>query len=104
MALRPDPKQHFRCFLPPHNEDFVCGKFTAMFSWQQVVAFSQPLTAESFENKKTDIGDNDREVTLRVMGNVSVIVFDKETAKRRAVPMRWGFPHPSDWRRPQPIH
>jgi putative SOS response-associated peptidase YedK len=75
-----------------------------MFSWQQVVAFSQPLTMDRYEKKQTSAGDNDREVTLRVMGNVSVIVFDKETGKRRTVPMRWGFPHPKDWRRPQPIH
>lgn len=30
--------------------------------------------------------------------------WDREVGKRRVVPMRWGFPHPKDWRRPQPIH
>ena len=76
----------------------MCGKFTAMASWAQVVAFSQPLTADRYE--KSD----DREVTLRVMNNIPVIVFDKEAGLRRVVPIRWGFPHPKDWRRPQPIH
>ena len=33
-----------------------------------------------------------------------VIVWDREAGKRRIVPMRWGFPHPKDGRRPQPIH
>jgi putative SOS response-associated peptidase YedK len=33
-----------------------------------------------------------------------VIIWDHEAGKRRIVPMRWGFPHAKDWRRPQPIH
>ena len=70
-----------------------------MASWAQVVAFSQPLTAD-MDHK----GEADREVTFRVMGNLPVIVFDREAGTRRVVPMRWGFPHPKDWRRPQPIH
>lgn len=74
----------------------MCGKFTAVASWAQVVAFSQPLTA--------DRAEQDREVTIRVMANLPVIVFDREAGMRCVVPMRWGFPHPSDWRRPQPIH
>jgi len=73
----------------------MCGKFTAMASWAEVVEFSQALTAA---------GDNDREVTLRVMSNLPVIVFDREAGKRRVVPMRWGFPMKSNWRAPQPIH
>lgn len=76
----------------------MCGKFTAMASWAEVVAFSQPLTMDRVS------GDNDRQVTFRVMGNLPAIVWDKEAGKRRVVPMRWGFPHPKDWRRPQPIH
>jgi putative SOS response-associated peptidase YedK len=74
----------------------LCGKFTAMASWAEVVAFSQPLDL---------VGKHDdRKVTFRVMGNLPVIVFDREASARRVVPMRWGFPHPKDWRRPQPIH
>jgi len=33
-----------------------------------------------------------------------VITLDIVTGTRRAVPMRWGFPDPKDWRRPRPIH
>jgi putative SOS response-associated peptidase YedK len=79
----------------------MCGKFTAMASWAEVVAFSQPLTSDRFE--KT-VGDNDREVTLRVMNALPVIVYDRDASKRTVLPMRWGFPHAQDWRRPQPIH
>jgi putative SOS response-associated peptidase YedK len=71
-----------------------------MASWAGVVAFSQPLTV----NNPTGAGANDRPVTFRVMGNLPVIVLDRETGTRRVVPMRWGFPHATDWRRPQPIH
>jgi putative SOS response-associated peptidase YedK len=80
----------------------MCGKFTAMASWAQVVAFSQPLTADRFEKKESN--QEDREVTLRVMNTLPVIAWDQQTGQRRVVPMRWGFPHPKDWRRPQPIH
>lgn len=69
----------------------MCGKFTAMASWSQVVAFSQPLTVEA-----------DRSIAYRVMSNVPVIVFDG--GQRYVMPMRWGFPDPRDWRRPRPIH
>ena len=64
-----------------------------MASWAEVVAFSQPLTAA-----------DDRSITFRVMSNLPVIVWDAEQGRRRIVAMRWGFPHPSDARRPQPIH
>lgn len=78
----------------------MCGKFTAMASWAQVVAFSQPLTSDRYKKG----GEEDREVTIRVMGTLPVITFDRGAGKRRVVPMRWGFPHPKDWRKPQPIH
>jgi putative SOS response-associated peptidase YedK len=76
----------------------MCGKFTAMASWAEVVAFMQPLSGESGDDR------NDRQVTYRVMSNLPVILFDLNEGARRVVPMRWGFPHPRDWRRPQPIH
>jgi putative SOS response-associated peptidase YedK len=75
----------------------MCGKFTAMASWSEVVDFSQPLTVR-------DGAEEDRVVGYRVMSNLPVIVFDREAGKRRVVPMRWGFPHPNNWRSPQPIH
>lgn len=67
-----------------------------MATWSQVVAFSQPLTLQ--ENA------DDRLVTYRVMSSLPVILWDIVENTRRVVPMRWGFPHPQDWRRPQPIH
>jgi putative SOS response-associated peptidase YedK len=74
----------------------MCGKFTAMFSWREVVDFSQPLTVGA--------GEEDRLVTFRVMANVPVIVFDRDAGVRRVVPMRWGFPKAGNWKIPQPIH
>src|SRR5438093_193450 len=77
----------------------MCGKFTAMASWADVVAFSQPLTGD-----RDDKSEDGREVIFRVMAPVPMIVWDREQQRRRVLMARWGFPHPSDWRRPQPIH
>jgi putative SOS response-associated peptidase YedK len=71
----------------------------AMASWSEVVAFSQPLTSG-----RTYRGAEDFEVTFRVMGLVPLLVWDAERQERRVIAARWGFPHPNDWRRPQPIH
>ena len=71
-----------------------------MASWAEVVAFSQPLTAERFNSKQVE----DRELSYRVMSNLPMIVLDKSDGRRRALPMRWGYPDPRDWRRPRPIH
>jgi putative SOS response-associated peptidase YedK len=73
----------------------MCGKFTALASWRQVHAFSQPLTASSSPAA-------DDVVSYGVARPLPVIVL--ENGQRRVVPMRWGFPHPRDPRRPQPIH
>ena len=70
-----------------------------MASWADVVAFSQPLTADRDYRRA-----NDEAVTLKVMGAVNVIIWDEEAKARKVVPMRWGFPHPKNWRIPQPIH
>jgi putative SOS response-associated peptidase YedK len=77
----------------------MCGKFTAMASWSEVVSFSQPLSREEVRES-----DNDRVITFRVMSNLPVIIWDKESKQRRVVPMRWGWPHPKNWKIPQPIH
>jgi putative SOS response-associated peptidase YedK len=61
-------------------------------------AFSQPLTSDHFE------GSNDEPVSLKVIGDLNVIVWDEDQKTRKVVPMRWGIPHPKDWRVPQPIH
>lgn len=82
----------------PPGRASMCGKFTAMSSWSEVVDFSQPLT----DDKRA--GANDEPVTLKVMGQLNVIVWDAQEKRRKVVPMRWGFPHPKNWKIPQPIH
>jgi putative SOS response-associated peptidase YedK len=82
----------------PPGPASMCGKFTAMASWAEVVAFTQPLTTA----KAT--GANDEPVTLRVTGLLNVIVWDAQEQRRKVAKMRWGFPHPKNWRVPQPIH
>jgi putative SOS response-associated peptidase YedK len=73
----------------------MCGKFTAKASWTEIVdlVWSTP---------SGDADNDDRSQIYRVMSNLPVIVRDGQ--RRRVVPVRWGFPDPSDWRRPQPIH
>src|ERR1700722_10891811 len=77
----------------------MCGKFTAMASWSEVVDFG-----EAFSSTAGDGGDNDRQVGFRVMSDLAVIVFDCEAGKRRVIPMRWGYPRRGNWRSPDPIH
>jgi putative SOS response-associated peptidase YedK len=74
----------------------MCGKFTAMAAWAQVVAFE-----DAFSSLR---GEPDKFVTFRVMGNLPVIARNAASGARQVVAMRWGFPHPQDWKRPQPIH
>ena len=76
----------------------MCGKFTAMASWSEVVDFSDAFTSTE------GVGDNDRETGFRVMGQLNVILWDSEAKKRRTVPMRWGYPRRGNWRSPDPIH
>jgi putative SOS response-associated peptidase YedK len=73
---------------------FMCGKFTAMASWAEM---TQPPPAGGD-------GGEDWPVSFRVTDVLPVIIFDSRARTRRIVPMRWGFPAPGDWRRPQPIH
>jgi putative SOS response-associated peptidase YedK len=69
-----------------------------MASWSEKDAFS------SFDDASGYRGAEDFEVTFRVMGLVPLLVWDTERQERRVIAARWGFPHPDDWRRPQPIH
>jgi len=69
-----------------------------MASWAEVVAFSQPLDRAGAGRA------NDEPVTLKVMGPLNVILWDASEQRRKVVPMRWGFPHPKNWKIPQPIH
>ena len=70
----------------------MCGKFTAMASWENVVDFSQPLVRAAGE----DGGGNDEIRVYRVNTMLPVIVWDAGTRTRRVVHMRWGFPDPKD--------
>lgn len=84
----------------------MCGKFTALASWREVVEFSQALAGGSSngDGQEGGEGGKDEIVTYRVGGPLPVIVWDADARRRRVVPMRWGFPDPRDWRRPRPIH
>jgi putative SOS response-associated peptidase YedK len=65
----------------------MCGKFTRMASWSQVVDFSQPLSRERMEDS-----GNDKVVGLRVGEPIPVIVYDADLPERVEMPMQWGFP------------
>jgi putative SOS response-associated peptidase YedK len=67
----------------------MCGKIRAKPSW---------TSATTPPDKPAD----EESVTHRVMADLPVIVWDG--GDRQVLPMRWGFPDPSDWRRPRPIH
>ena len=75
----------------------MCGKFTAMASWAEVVAFSQPLTADV-------PGENDYAVTYRPYAMLPVIVWDEKSRERRIVRMRWGLPDPRNHKTLKHIH
>jgi len=65
-----------------------------MFSWRQVVDFSQPLTGERYEDKET----------VTPMRLATVIRLNEER-EREATRMRWGWPKPnSKVDRPEYIH
>src|ERR1700749_4065789 len=76
----------------------MCGKFTAMASWADVVELSDAFSASS------GAGDNDEPVGFKVMSQLRVIIWDREEKRRKVVPMRWGFPRRGNWRSPDPIH
>ncbi|HEY4275196.1 MAG TPA: SOS response-associated peptidase family protein [Rhizomicrobium sp.] len=81
----------------------MCGKFAAQASWAETTRIIENETGTVLDDSDAPIG-NDREVVHRVMSMIPVHVWDRETQQRRIVPMRWGFPHRSDWRRPDVIH
>lgn len=59
----------------------MCGKFTQMASWKDVVAFSQPLVAIK----------EDGPVTVSTPMRIAKIVRLDEAGRRELVAMRWGF-------------
>ncbi|HXC56656.1 MAG TPA: SOS response-associated peptidase family protein [Rhizomicrobium sp.] len=62
----------------------MCGVFTAMASWAEVVDFSQPLTTDSADSV----------IRYRVGQKIPVVVYDEELSERTVVRMQWGFPNP----------
>lgn len=82
----------------------MCGKFTARKHWVHVT--DPRALAERIEKQGDDPLARAQSdcVTYRVMNNLPVIVWNRVVGKRQVAPMRWGFPHPQDWKKPQPIH
>src|ERR1700754_2546881 len=81
----------------------MCGKFTAMASWAEVVDFSQPLgRIVPADGGGSD--DNDFEVTFRPYSNLNVIVWDAMEKRRKVIPMRWGLPDLKNYKKLKHIH
>jgi len=64
----------------------MCGKFTQMATWSEVVAFSQPLVAIP----------EDGAVTVSTPMRVAQVMRLGEDGRREIVPMRWGFSKPGN--------
>jgi len=82
----------------------MCGKFTAMASWAEVVAFSQPLTVPATDGEGGGEAENDYEVTYRPYAMLPVIVWDAQARQRVVIPMRWGLPEPKNHKVLKHIH
>jgi putative SOS response-associated peptidase YedK len=64
----------------------MCGKFTQMATWEEVVAFSQPLTAIPEGGP----------VTVSTPMRVAKVMRLGEDGERELAPMRWGFSKPEN--------
>lgn len=64
----------------------MCGKFTQMATWEEVVAFSQPLTAIP-EGGPVTVSTPMRTAKVMRLG---------EDGTREFAPMRWGFSKPEN--------
>ena len=64
----------------------MCGKFTQMATWSEVVAFSRPLTA---------IPDGET-VTVSTPMRIAKVMRLGEDGGRELAPMRWGFSKPEN--------
>lgn len=76
----------------------MCGKFTQLATWPEVVAFSTPLAVPVSEA-------NAALLTTTVMSFAHVLRLDAE-GRREVVPMRWGWPdrRAADPRRAKHMH
>jgi len=79
----------------------MCGKFTQMASWAEVVAFSQALGASPPGPESS----NDAVLTSTPMRLAHIIRLAAD-GRREAVPMRWGFVdhHPGACDIPKHMH
>lgn len=79
----------------------MCGKFTQMATWSQVVAFSQPLTVEA----DRAAGGGGEEITATPMRTAQIMRLNAD-GEREMAPMRWGFSNhrSTDPRRPDHMH
>jgi putative SOS response-associated peptidase YedK len=64
----------------------MCGKFTQMATWDEVVVFSQPLTAIPEGGP----------VTVSTPMRVAKVMRLGEDGERELAPMRWGFSKPEN--------
>lgn len=64
----------------------MCGKFTQMNTWEEVVAFSRPLTAIP----------EGQPVTVSTPMRLAKVMRLGEDGGRELVPMRWGFSKPGN--------
>jgi putative SOS response-associated peptidase YedK len=76
----------------------MCGKFTAMASWAEVVRAAQLIPS-------TPVVDaNDHIVTYRPYAQLPVIIWNPETMRREVIRMRWGLPDTKNWKTLKHIH
>jgi len=64
----------------------MCGKFTQMAEWKEVVAFSQPLTAIP----------EGQPVTVSTPMRTAKVIRIGDDGRRELVAMRWGFSKPEN--------
>lgn len=64
----------------------MCGKFTQMATWEEVVAFSQPLTAIPEGGP----------ITVSTPMRIAKVMRLGEDGGREFAPMRWGFSKPEN--------
>ncbi len=68
----------------------MCGKFTQMATWEEVVAFSQPLTAIPED------GPERGDVTISTPMRIAKVIRLGEDGRPELAKMRWGFSKPGN--------
>ncbi|MBL8572836.1 MAG: SOS response-associated peptidase family protein [Hyphomicrobiaceae bacterium] len=68
----------------------MCGKFTQMATWAEVVAFSQAFTLPKPRESGAGGGEDEAVITATPMRFAHIVRLNDEGA-RETVPMRWGF-------------